>query len=96
MVPPGSGDMTHNPTKATGREHDRVGNRTLPVENTGTWVDDNAHGLVERRPNDTNANGDRPSRETSGDRGRLIQNRGGTLPHDSPTTPTATEAKRGR
>lgn len=64
MVPPGSVDMTHNPTKATGREHDRVGSRTLPVEHTATWVDDNAHGLVERRPNDTNANGDRPTRET--------------------------------
>ena len=36
------------------------------------------HG-TKQRPNDTNANGDRPTRKTSGNRGRQTLNRGGIL-----------------
>lgn len=70
--------------------HARIGVRTRSEEHSGTRVDDPASERVERRTNDTNANGDRPLRETSGDRGRQTQNRGGTRttdPHMN-TTPS--------
>lgn len=86
----------HNQTKATRREHDRVRVRTLPVEHSGTKVDRHTLEVAERRTNDINANGDRPTRETSGDHGRHTRNGGGTLPQNPHTQQTATEAKRGR
>jgi hypothetical protein len=86
----------YNRTTATRPEHGRVGSRILPVEHTETWVGRSVYEQAVRRPNDTNANGDRPTRETSGDRGRLTLNRGGILPPDSITTTTATEATKER
>ena len=59
------------------------------VEVAVTRVDHHALGLVERRTNDTNATGDRPKRETSGDLERQTLNRGGTLERDCLTAPEA-------
>lgn len=81
----------------TRRQHDEADRREQAprrvapprVEVAETRVDHHASGLVERRTNDTNATGDRPMRETSGDLERQTLNRGGTLERDCLT---ATEA----
>lgn len=78
-------------------QHDEAARREQapsPVARTrgevaATRVDGHAYGQAERRTNDTNATGDRPKRETSGDRGRQTQNSGGTLEDDCLTAPVA-------
>lgn len=73
-----------------------IGNRALLVKHTETWVERHAIEHDARRTNDTNANGDRPARETPGDHERQTQNSGGTLPANSQSETKTTEAKRGR
>jgi hypothetical protein len=75
--------------EAERREQGHVGIRALLVEHSGTKVEPHAYELGARRTNDTNATGDRPIRETSGDLERHTLNRGGTRTTDPLTSKRA-------
>lgn len=49
----------------------------MPEEHAGTRIDDRACEPVEQRPNDINANGDRPTRETPATMRDILKTAGG-------------------
>ena len=86
---------THNTTKAQSREHGHVGSRALLVEHSGTKVERLCDEQGARRTNDTNANGDCLTRETSGHQERQTLKREGTRSTDSDTRTRTTERSEG-
>ena len=87
--------LSHNRTKTSSREQGHIGIRALLAEHSGTRVEPHVNEQGARRTNDTNANGDCPTRETSGHQGRQTLKREGTRTTDSNTNTRTTERSEG-